>query len=38
MSEIAEVLDISVSGAKMRLKRGLEIVRNTFKEVSDGQS
>lgn len=36
MQEIAEALQISVSGAKMRVKRGLEIVRNQFREVSNG--
>lgn len=33
--EIAAALDISVSGAKMRVSRGLEMIRVEFKEVSD---
>lgn len=35
MKEIGEALGISVSGAKMRVSRGLEIIRDQFKEVSD---
>ncbi|MGL1861646.1 MAG: RNA polymerase sigma factor [Pseudodesulfovibrio sp.] len=35
MQEIANVLDISVSGAKMRISRGLEMLRDQFKEVSN---
>ncbi|QJB57004.1 sigma-70 family RNA polymerase sigma factor [Pseudodesulfovibrio sp. zrk46] len=35
MKEIGEALDITVSGAKMRVSRGLDIVREEFGEVSD---
>jgi len=35
MKEIGEALGITVSGAKMRVSRGLEIIRDQFKEVSD---
>lgn len=35
MQEIALALDITISGAKMRISRGLEIVRHQFKEVSN---
>lgn len=33
--EIASALEITVSGAKMRVSRGLEMIRHEFKEVSD---
>jgi len=35
MQEIARALGITVSGAKMRVSRGLDMVRHQFKEVSD---
>jgi len=35
MSEIAQALDITVSGVKMRISRGLDMVRQRFKEASD---
>ncbi len=35
MKEIGIALDISVSGAKMRVSRGLEMVRDQFKEESN---
>jgi len=35
MQEIGEALGITVSGAKMRISRGLEMIRDKFKEVSD---
>ncbi len=35
MKEISVALDISVSGAKMRVSRGLEMVRYQFKEESN---
>jgi len=35
MQEIANALDITVSGAKMRISRGLEMIRLQFKEVSN---
>jgi RNA polymerase sigma-70 factor (ECF subfamily) len=37
MQEIAKVLGITISGAKMRVSRGLEMVRSHFKEVDDDQ-
>lgn len=35
MKEIAQALDITVSGAKMRVSRGIDMIRQAFKEVSD---
>jgi len=35
MQEIARALGITVSGAKMRVSRGLDMVRHQFKEVSN---
>lgn len=35
MQEIGTALGITVSGAKMRVSRGLEMVRDQFKEMSD---
>jgi len=35
MQEIAQALGITVSGAKMRVSRGLDMVRHQFKEVSN---
>lgn len=35
MREIAQALDISVSGAKMRVSRGLDMLRKQFTEASD---
>jgi RNA polymerase sigma-70 factor (ECF subfamily) len=35
MQEVADILGITVSGAKMRVSRGLEMVRSQFKEVDD---
>ncbi|WP_285907170.1 RNA polymerase sigma factor [Pseudodesulfovibrio pelocollis] len=36
MQEIAGALGITTSGAKMRVSRGLEMVRERFTEVNDG--
>jgi len=35
MKEIAQALKISISGAKMRISRGLDLLRHQFKEVSN---
>ena len=35
MAEVAHALDISVSGAKMRVSRGLDMLRSRFKEETD---
>ena len=35
MEEIAETMGVTVSGAKMRVSRGLEKVRDQFKEMTD---
>jgi RNA polymerase sigma-70 factor (ECF subfamily) len=35
MQEIASALGITVSGAKMRISRGLDMIRHQFKEVSN---
>lgn len=37
MEEIAEALDISISGAKMRVHRGLDMLRNCFGEEHHAQ-
>lgn len=37
MQEIGTALGITVSGAKMRVSRGLDMVREQFKEMSDVQ-
>lgn len=37
MQEIAEVLGITVSGAKMRISRGLDMVRQQFEGETDDQ-
>lgn len=35
MAEVARALNISVSGAKMRVSRGLDMLRSRFKEETD---
>ncbi|WP_419785086.1 RNA polymerase sigma factor [Pseudodesulfovibrio sp.] len=37
MKEIGQALGITVSGAKMRVSRGLELVRKEFEEASDAE-
>ncbi|MDD3313610.1 RNA polymerase sigma factor [Pseudodesulfovibrio sp.] len=37
MKEIGQALDITVSGAKMRVSRGLELVRQQLEEASDAE-
>jgi DNA-directed RNA polymerase specialized sigma24 family protein len=36
MEDIAKMLDISVSGAKMRVHRGLDKMRNYLEETDNG--